>query len=306
MQNQTDRPLMGILFMIGFCISAPVMDGLAKLTPHEIPVSQILAARFGFQALLLVPIAMALGLLVPVKGRDVFGHFIRGGMLLLATFFFFSAIRYMPIANAMAIFFVEPFILTLLGAAVLGETIGPRRIIACLVGFCGALLVIQPSFEGLGFVALFPLGTAVCFAIYMVLTRKMSGTQHPVTLQTYTAIAACILIVPLLVVFDGSGNFYLDPVWPSSFAWATLLGVGLFATVSHLLLSVALKLAPAATIAPLQYLEIVGSVSVGYVLFSDFPDALTWTGIGIIVGSGLYIFARERTLDLKRRPTPPV
>ena len=303
---RNDRLLLGILFMVGFCIIAPVMDAMAKLTPHDVPVSEILAARFGFQVITLLPLALVLGMAHRPDFREMAGHLVRGAMLLLATFFFFSAIRYMPIANAIAIFFVEPFILTLLGGFFLGEDIGPRRIIACVVGFIGALFVIQPSFEDLGLVALFPLGTAVTFAAYMILTRSKSANQHPITLQAYTALAASILIFTLIFVFDGSGVALLDPVWPTPFAWATLFAVGLLATISHLFLSTALKLAPAATIAPLQYLEIAGSVTVGYLLFSDFPDRLTWLGIAIIVSSGLYVFARERINSIKHGPNPPV
>lgn len=291
--------------MVGFCVTAPVMDALAKLTPHDIPVSQILAARFGVQVVILMPLVVLLGELHWPSRKEALGHVARGALLLLATYFFFTAIRYMPIANAMAIFFVEPFILTLLGGFFLSEAIGPRRIIACVVGFIGALFVIQPSFVGLGWIALFPLGTAVCFAGYMLLTRAMSAGQSPITLQAYTACAASILIVPILWAFDGSHYVQLDPVWPSSFGWWCLLGVGVMATVSHLMLSAALKLAPAATIAPLQYLEIAGSVTVGYLFFSDFPDQLTWLGIAIIVGSGLYVFARERQNGISRRPPPP-
>ena len=306
MRSTADKPVLGILFMIGFCITAPIMDGMAKLTPNEVPVLQIVAARFGVQVVILIPLAIMMGVAMRPTARDVIGHLMRGLMLLLATFCFFSAIRYMPIANAMAIFFVEPFILTLMGGLLLGEQVGPRRIIACIIGFIGALFVIQPSFQELGFVALYPLGTAVTFAAYMILTRTMSDRQHPPTLHAYTALGESVLFLPLIIGFDGRGNPWLDPVWPNEFAMMTLLAVGIMATISHLLLSVALKLAPTATIAPLQYLEIAGSVAVGYILFQDFPDSLTWLGIAIIVGSGLYVFARERRADLERRPTPPV
>ncbi len=306
MRSTADKPVLGILFMIGFCITAPIMDGMAKLTPNEVPVLQIVAARFGVQVVILIPMAIMMGVAMPPTARDVVGHLMRSLMLLLATFCFFSAIRYMPIANAMAIFFVEPFILTLMGGLLLGEQVGPRRITACVIGFIGALFVIQPSFQELGFVALLPLGTAVTFAAYMILTRTMSDRQHPIALQAYTALGASLLILPLIIGFEGTNNPWLDPVWPSEFAIMALLAVGILATISHLLLSVALKLAPTATIAPLQYLEIAGSVAVGYFLFRDFPDSLTWLGIAIIVGSGLYVFARERRADLQRRPTPPV
>jgi drug/metabolite transporter (DMT)-like permease len=263
-----DTTVAGILCIIAFTLTAPVMDAFAKATPEVVPVLQIVAARFGVQVAVLVPLALVLGLGRWPSRADWGQHFARGLLLMAGTALFFTALRYMPIANALAIFFVEPFILTLLGAVLLGEEVGRRRIVACAVGFAGALLVIQPSFAELGAVALLPLGTA-------------------------------------LWAFDGSGIAALDPVRPAGLAVWTLLGVGVMATVAHLFLSFALRLAPAATIAPLQYLEIVAAAAVGYWVFGDFPDLLTWTGVAVIVTSGLYVFARERQLSLRRRPLPP-
>jgi drug/metabolite transporter (DMT)-like permease len=300
-----DRATKGIFLMVGFCIVAPIMDALAKATPHEIPVAEILAARFGVQAILLLPIAVLIGQAHRPSLQEAGFHLLRGAMLIIATFCFFTAIRYMPIANAMAIFFVEPFILTFLGAFFLGEVIGKRRVIACVVGFIGAMFVIKPSFSTLGGVALYPLGTAFTFAIYMIMTRSMAQKQHPVALQAYTGTAASLLLFPLLWLFDGSGSDLFDPVLPRGIAVWTLLGVGLIAGVSHLLLSTALRLTPAGTIAPLQYLEIAFSVAIGYLAFNDFPDGWTWLGIAIVVSSGIYVFARERAANIATPPTPP-
>ncbi|KAA0916048.1 DMT family transporter [Aquicoccus porphyridii] len=301
----TDRTTLGILLMIGFSIVAPVMDSFAKATPEEVPVLQILAARFGIQAFLLLPIAFWMQH-AHRPGRGELGlHVVRALLILVATGCFFTALRFMPIANAIAIFFVEPFILTLMGGLFLGEAIGPRRIIACLVGFAGAMLVIQPSFADLGPVTLLPIVTAFCFAFYMVLTRQMATRTHPLALQGYTAIAAMLFIVPLLWGFDGSDIAALDPVWPRGLAVWTLLGVGIVSTISHLFISFALRFTPAATIAPLQYLEIVFATILGYYIFADIPDRLTVLGATIIVGSGLYVFARERALGRPARRPPP-
>jgi len=298
-----DRTTLGILFMIGFAMIAPVMDAFAKATPAYIPVMQILAFRFGIQLLALLPIAVAWKMMHRPDLRECGLHMIRALLIVVATGLFFTAVRYMPIANAIAIFFVEPFILTLLGGLILREEVGPRRIIACIVGFAGAILVIQPSFQDLGIVALFPLGTALCFAFYMIMTRQMAKRIHPIALQSYTAFAACVIVLPLLVIFDGSGNELLDPAMPYGFAIVTLIGVGVVSTLSHLCISFALRLAPAATIAPLQYLEIVAATALGYWVFDDFPDALTWLGISIIIASGLFVFMRERILE--QRSTAP-
>ncbi|MEZ5713968.1 MAG: DMT family transporter [Paracoccaceae bacterium] len=298
----TDRTTLGILCMIAFALIAPGMDAFAKATPAEVPVLQILLARFGVQAAILLPLAVLAGHRLRPSSRDLALHALRALLILGATGCFFTALRFMALANAISIFFVEPFILTLMGGLFLGEDIGPRRIIACLVGFGGALLVIKPSFADLGAVALLPLGTAFMFALYMIMTRSMAARTHPIPLQAQTAAAALLVIVPLLWAFDGSGTAGLDPVWPSRLAWITLAGVGLVSTVTHLFLSFALRFAPAATIAPLQYLEIVSATVLGYFVFSDLPDRLTILGAAIIVASGLYVFARERALD--RRPAP--
>lgn len=305
MKNMTstpDRVVLGIVLMIGFTVTAPMMDSFAKLASATLPVGQIVGIRFSIQVLLLMPLAAALGVLRAPPARDALVHVARAALILLATMAFFTALSVMPIADAIAIFFVEPFILTLLGALFLGEQIGWRRILACAIGFAGALLVIRPSFSMFGPVAMLPLFTAFCFALYMVLTRGMARRLHPVALQGWTALAASCLILPFLVLFDGTGVAPLDPVMPAGRFWVFLAGVGLLATVSHLFISYALRFAPAATIAPLQYLEIIAATALGFAIFDDLPDAQTLLGIAIIMGSGLFVFLRERRMN---RPPPP-
>ena len=158
-----DRTLFGILLMVGFSLIAPLMDSFAKLIGDAVAVGQIAATRFAVQSALLLPLAVFMGWLHRPGGPEVGLHLARALLLMVATAFFFTAVRYMPIADAIAIFFVEPFILTLLGGWLLGEQVGPRRYIACAVGFGGALLIIQPSFQELGAVAFLPLVTAPLF-----------------------------------------------------------------------------------------------------------------------------------------------
>lgn len=302
MSVSKDRLPLGILLMVGFSLLAPAMDACAKMIGDALAVGQIVAARFGVQFALLLPLALVFGWMHRPGPREMGLHLLRGGLILVATAFFFSALRFMPIADAIAIFFVEPFILTLLGGLLLGEQIGPRRYIACAIGFAGALLIIQPSFEEVGLAAAMPLVTALCFAFYMILTRQMATRMHPITLQVYTGLGALVLILPLLVIFEGSGVEPLDPSWPGQRELWLLAGVGVIATLSHVCISFALSFAPASLLAPIQYLEIVGAVLFGYWLFADLPDALTFVGIALIVGSGLFVFYRERALE--RRPTP--
>lgn len=302
--SQANRPGLGILLMVGFSLIAPGMDAFAKLIGDALAVGQVVATRFGIQALLLLPLSMCFGWLHAPALREIGLHFVRGALILVATAFFFQALRYMPIADAIAIFFVEPFILTLLGGLLLNEPIGPRRYIACAIGFAGALLVIQPSFSDVGFAATMPLVTAVCFAFYMILTRKMVSDMHPIALQAYTGLGALLLMVPLLLLFNGTGVEPLDPSWPQPRELWLLAGVGLIATLSHVCISFALSMAPASLLAPVQYLEIVGATVLGYFIFSDLPDRMTIMGSFLIVGAGLFVFLRERQLERTPVPAP--
>ncbi|SLN19351.1 Riboflavin transporter [Roseovarius litorisediminis] len=302
MTTHPNRTLWGILLMVGFAVLAPAMDACAKLIGDGVAVAQIAATRFVVQSALLLPLAASFGWLHRPRTGEIGLHLIRSVLLLVATAFFFTALQYMPMADAISVFFVEPFILTLLGGLLLGEQIGPRRYIACAVGFVGAMLIIQPSFEEVGAVALLPLVTAACFAFYMILTRRMATRMHPITLQAYTGIAALVIALPVLLAFDGSGVGPLDPVWPEMREVKLLAALGLIATLSHVCISFALAFAPASLLAPLQYLEIVTATVLGFYIFSDLPDGLTFLGIALIVASGLFVFLRER--HLQRRPVP--
>ena len=300
-----DRILLGVALMLGFVASAPLIDVASKLAARTIPVGEVTAARFLVQGLVMLPLALGHGLALP---RALVGMVaLRGLMLVLSTYAFVSAIDVMPLADALAIVFVMPFILLLLGRAMFGDVVGHRRIVACAVGFGGCLLVIQPSLATFGLVALWPLGTALSFAFYMLITRGLSSRMHPIAMQFHTSLLALLICVPVLWLAEGTGNEALDPVRPEGWAWTWLAGVGVASAVSHMLMTVALRFAPSATLAPLNYLEIVSATALSYMIFGDFPDTLTWVGIVVIVGSGLYIIHRERAVAIAaRQPAPPL
>jgi len=305
----TDRILAGVALMLGFCITAPMLDVAAKLASATVPVGQITAARFIVQCALMAPFVWIMGLSLRVPRGQWPALLFRAALLLVSTFCFTAAIRVMPLADALAIVFVAPFIVLLVGKFYLGEDVGPRRVGAAMVGFVGVLLVIQPSFAAFGPVALFPLGTAVGFAFYILVTRGLSRRMHPVALQFHTGLIASLLCVPVLLLAQDSGTELLGLVWPEGIAWLWLFGVGCFAAISHMMMTYALSLAPSATLAPLQYLELPVATLLGYLVFQDFPDALTLTGIGIIIGAGLYMIHRERVTSRRlvtERAAPPI
>lgn len=295
--------------MVGFCLTAPLLDVAAKLASTSVPVGQITAARFVLQCALMAPVLWIMGLPRGVPAGQWPALVLRAMCLLAATFCFIAAIRVMPLADALAIVFVAPFIVLLVGKFYLGEDVGVRRVGAALVGFVGVLFVIQPSFAAFGAVALFPLGTAVCFAGYILVTRGLSRRMHPVTLQFHTGLVASMLCLPVLALSEGTGSPLFDPVWPSGQAWVWLGAVGFFATISHMMMTYALSMAPSATLAPLQYLELPVATLFGYLVFSDFPNALTLLGIAIIMGAGLYMIHRERVTArqlMTERAAPPI
>jgi drug/metabolite transporter (DMT)-like permease len=290
-----DTTLQGIVLMLAFCVIAPLLDVSAKLAAEDgIPVGQITTARFLVQGLLMLPVVLVMGLSLRLSRCALAFTTLRAVFLILSTFSFVSGIAVMPVADALAIAFVEPFILLILGSFLFGDHVGPRRIVACAVGFAGALLVIQPSLAVFGMVALWPLATAFFFAFYMLVTRAISAYMHPVAMQFHTSWTGLLLCLPVMLLADGSGVAALDPVWPSGLNWIWLFGVGFWAAVSHMAMTYALKYAPSATLAPLHYSEIVVAVILGYLIFGDFPNAMTWAGIAVIVSSGLYIIHRER------------
>ena len=143
-----------------------------------------------------------------------------------------AAVKVMPIADALAIVFVEPFVILLIGRLVLGEQVGPRRLAACAVGFAGSLIVIQPSFVQFGPVALFPLGTAVTFALYMLVTRRLSRDLHPVPMQLHTAVVAAILCLPVLALGTKLGEPSLTLVMPQGINLVWVICVGLASAFS--------------------------------------------------------------------------
>ena len=289
--------------MVGFCILAPLLDASSKLATDAIPVGQITAARFVFQGLCMVPVFLLMRLDWRASRRDLVLLAARAFCLMLSTYSFVAAVQYMPIADAIAIVFVMPFMLMFLGKVIFGNPIGARRIYASAVGFAGALLVIQPSLQNYGLVALFPLGCALSFSFYEMATQAMSNRVHPVTMQLHTSIAGSLLCLPILWLAHGSGLAEFDPVMPDALNWLWLFGVGFWAAVSHLCITVAMKYAPAATLAPLHYLELPMAVFLGFAIWGDFPNALTRAGIVLIVGSGLYIISHEHRSS-QRHPMP--
>lgn len=297
----SDRVPLGIVMMLAFCAVAPLIDVSSKIASQEVSIAQVTFFRMVFQAVLMAPVVLVLGQSLRLSPRLVWLNIWRALMLIGSTAAFVGAVREMPLADALAIVFIEPFILLALGALLFGDQVGPRRIAASVVGFLGALLVIQPNFAAFGVVALYPLATALFFAFYMLLTRRVAREVPPEAMQLHTAWMGTVLMLPVLALGHGLGLEGLMLTNPEPRIWFWLAGVGLAASVSHMAMTYALRWAPSATLAPLHYLEIVNAVLFGWLFFGDWPNRLSWAGIAVIVASGLYIIAREQVLARSAR-----
>ncbi|WP_299962836.1 DMT family transporter [uncultured Roseobacter sp.] len=289
-----DRPLLGIMLMLGFCMLAPVGDAIAKILGQTVPVGQLVVVRFAVQALVLIPLVWMTGRMWRMRGRVLMLTLVRTILHIAGIGTMVTALKYLPLADAIAIAFVMPFIMLLLGKYALNEEVGPRRLIACLVGFIGTLLIVQPSFQAVGWPALLPLAVAVNFAFFMLVTRQIARETDPIGLQAVSGVMAVIIMVPALFCFRDSTIWDLQWVRGTQHDWTLLLGIGLLGTGAHLLMTWSLRYAPSATLAPMQYLEIPFATVIGFLVFSDLPNPLAAVGIAITMAAGLYVVLRER------------
>lgn len=290
-----DRPLFGIMLMLGFCIVAPIGDAIAKVLGDEIPIAQLLVVRFGIQAAVLVPMVWLCGIRWRMQGRILRLTLLRTTLHIVGIGAMFTALQYLPLADAVAIAFVMPFIMLLLGKYVLDEEVGMRRLVACAIGFAGTLMVIQPSFAAVGWPAFLPLLVAITFALFMLTTRQIAKETDPIGLQAVSGVIATAVLLPVLFLFRDSGLPAIQIVTPSTLDWWLLLSIGVLGTVAHLMMTWSLKFAPSTTLAPMQYLEIPVATLIGLLVFGDLPNGLASVGIAITIGAGLYIILRERS-----------
>lgn len=283
--TENNRPLLGILLMITAMALVPLMDGIAKTLSAHYPVMQVVWARYIFHFSLLFPVVLWRHGRVGLHSRRPGMQLLRGLCLLGSTVFFFAAISRMPIADALSLVFVSPLVVTAASPWLLGEEVGIRRWSAVIVGFIGALIIIRPGFGNLHLGTLFALGAGLVYGCYVLVTRRLSGSDAPLTTLLYTGGVGALLSTLLMPWL------WQTPTLPHL---GLMMLMGMVAIVGHFLIILALNQAPASLLAPYGYSEIVMATVVGYVLFGDFPDPWTWTGIAVVVGSGVYIALRER------------
>ena len=277
-------------------LMAPAAHAIAKGLGDTMSAGQTSCARFFLQLVFLLPWVWA-GYRSGVIQWPSLAHAVRGLLIAATSLLFFWALSTMPLANCAAIFFVEPLLLTAISALFLGEQIGWRRITAVAVGFIGTLIVIRPSFEMAGAAALLPLLAALCFALYLAITRHQAPRETALAAQFWICVFSAIALAVAIAIGSHASAAVLQASWPSLREASLLAGMAVIALITQRLAIHAFRLAPASILAPFQYLEILGSIAFGALIFGDLPDALTMLGTAIIIGSGLYVFRREQVLN---------
>ncbi|MEM1301639.1 MAG: EamA family transporter, partial [Pseudomonadota bacterium] len=237
--DSADRPTFGILLMLGFCVLIPFADAISKVLGATLPVVMIVLARFVSQTVLLTPLVLRQPRTI---GRgQIKAITIRAVLQIIGISLMFFSLLYLPLADAIAIAFVMPFILLLLGWWVLGEVVGRLRLAACAVGFLGTLLVVQPSFANVGWPAVLPVGVAIVYALFVLQTRRLAQNIGAIELQATSGAIATLILVPLLLVGTALGLPQLGFAAPTAWEWALLITTGIVGTAAHLLMTLSLR-----------------------------------------------------------------
>jgi len=285
-------PLWGIALVITSTLFFSVSDVITKALASTLPVVEIAWLRYVTFALLVTPLLFRNGGTVLRSQRPGL-QVLRGLGMVISALLFTAALRFLPVADATAINFISPVLITALSIPFLGEVVGWRRWSAAIVGLLGVLIVIRPGTSAFEAAALLPLLGAASWAGAVIVTRLMSGTDRAGTTLVYSAFigaAVSSAIVPFIWVTPGWSEVGLG------------LCVGVLSTIGHWLVILAYRQASASTIAPFSYVQLIWAGILGYCAFGSLPDSWTIVGIGVIAASGLYTAYRER---VRARPAVP-
>jgi len=272
------RTLRGIALIMAAVFMFSAMDTLAKHMLKSYPMSALMWARY------MVHIVVMAVLLGPCMGTRLLRtshlwlQMLRGVLLLASTIFFYFALRYLPLAEAAAISFVGPVLTALLSGPMLGDKVSRRQWFAVLLGFTGVLIIMRPGGGVVSLAAVFPLATAVLFSVYQIVTRRLSGREHPYTTLFYTAVVGAVIT---------SIAVPLHWVTPTLVQAGFVVCIGLLGGLGHLLLIRAMEHASPSTLAPFVYSQLIWSTLLAYLAFGDFPEPMTLFGMVVVVAAGL-------------------
>jgi drug/metabolite transporter (DMT)-like permease len=275
----------GVALILVTTICFATLDTLSKLINKHLPVSEIIWGRYAFHGLaltLLVGPRMRLDL---VRTAHPGMQILRGLILLVSSALFTTSLVFLPLAEAAALSFVAPLVLTALSVPLLGERVRPAQWFAVAVGFAGVLVMIRPGGQLFSIATMLPLGCALTYALFQIITRKYAGRDSAYTTHFWTALVCTICL-----------TFTLPFVWktPQWWGWLTLLAMGLVGGIGHYLLIRAYENAPPATLAPFSYVQLVWAGLLSWLIFDHIPDSGSLVGMSIIAASGLFAIWMQR------------
>ncbi|MEM9148117.1 MAG: DMT family transporter [Pseudomonadota bacterium] len=274
----------GALGMVTAMFVFICMDAIAKHLSESLPPLQVVWARYVSQTILVAVIFLP-SLARRLRTQNLGLQLLRSGLLFGATSLFFTGLAVMPLAEATALMELGPLMITALAALILREHVGPRRWAGVVVGLIGALIILRPGFGVFQPAALLVIVAAACIAGYQIATRAMSESDSIWTTMLYSTLVGSIAATAIL-------PFVWEP--PPVELIPLMATIGWIGFVGHLSMIWALMQAPASVLAPFNYSQLVWSIIVGYVIFSEWPDAMTLLGAAVIVCAGLYVWHRER------------
>ena len=278
-----------ILLICGCYALFACLDTSANWLGNQgLPVLAVVWARYAGASVLALAMVKPLAKPNVFKSNRLWLQLARALTLVASTLLNFYALRYLQLAETVSIAFAMPLLVALLAGPMLGEWVGPRRLIAIFAGFLGVLLVVRPGTAGFHPAMLLVMAAVVFYALYGIFTRILARHDSSNTTLVYSSLPAALLMTPALPSFWA---------WPQTgLQWTVLVATGLLASFGHLLLIRAHRHAPAAVLAPFVYGEIIWMVALGYLVFGDVPGLWTLAGGSIVVASGLYLWYRERVV----------
>ena len=292
---RSNRAGLGISITVlgGMCFA--IQDTGIKWLSAEIAVLQILFLRSLFGLVLLRASTVITGETISLKVKRPWMLALRSGLNILSWVLFFTSLKYLPLATAVALFFSFPLFLALISVPLLGETVGLRRALAIVVGFVGVLLITNPA-NGLSSPALMMLGAALGWAIVASMTRILGESENTSTMLFYTLLGfAVVLLIPQYWMWRALD---ID-------AYLLILGVAFFGVIAQFSVTKAYAIASPSLIAPFEYTALIWSALLGYLIWNDIPDLYAIAGAALIIGSGVYIIHREALRAAQQRMALP-
>ncbi|HZJ93670.1 MAG TPA: DMT family transporter [Thiopseudomonas sp.] len=285
--STTSKPLYGILLVMCAGLLLATHDGVSKYLTHIYPLIMVIWLRYFVQTLAMIVLFFPKMRWAILRTQRPWLQLLRAISLLSISLLFISGLRYIPLAEATAVIFLAPLIVTVLSALVLHERVSKGQWAAVTIGFLGVLFIVRPGGDLFTPAILLPVGASFCFAIYQLITRRLASTDHAVTSNFLSGLFGTLVLTALL-----PGQYTLSV---ASTDLLFMLALGLLAMTAHMLLTMALKYSTAATLAPFTYAQIVFAGVVGYIAFGQLPDMLSIIGVLIISCSGLAVAYLQHT-----------